>query len=261
VKIIYFPGSEKVMQRVELKNGKKNGHAVEYYSNGKIKARQYYVNDELDDTSAMYYPSGLLKSLQVYRNRMKHGCWKEYNKEGFMYSEIFFKEGSLDSTSTEYTYRTRKILTRVTYKNGRKDGVEEQYYPNGKPKSKVYYNEGSICKSADEWTEKGKKIDNSFKINVAVNNEILLKNKVTYMITLENAKSDDRIFQIITPGKDGCFGMMTPLKEHNSIFTLEFYVAKGGFVMEQVTLAAFRTTAFGNTHIQTETFNASFNHF
>jgi hypothetical protein len=81
------------------------------------------------------------------------------------------------------------------------------------------------------------------------------------VITLENAKPDDRVFQIITPGKDGCLGMMTPLKEQNNAFTLEFHVAKGGFVMEQITLAAFRTTAFGNTYIQTKTLNASFNHF
>ncbi len=261
VKTVHFPGTDIVQQTITYANGKKNGPVKEYYKNGTLKARHFFVNDSLDDTSATYHANGRLQSLHVYKNKLKHGCWKEYNKEGRLYSQIFMKNGMLDSTSTVYTYRTGRVVTRVTYKDGVKNGPEEHFYSNGKPRSIAYYDMGRACKGTEEWMDNGKKINNDFKIQISEHNEVLMNNTLTYVIRLEPAQEGDEVYQVMTPCEGNKIGSVIPLKKKNGSYILEFTVGKGGFVMENVTLAAYRQTPFKNTYIKTTSFNASANHF
>ncbi len=260
-KIVYFEDGKTIRQKINYQNELKNGPAFEYFENGRIKVKRFYVNDTLNDSSLIFYKDGKLKSAQFYLNKLKHGCWREYNKEGHLYSEIYFKKGLLDSTSTEYTYRTGKVLTRVTYKDGLKNGLEELYYSNGKPKSKAYYAFGLPCYGTEEWLDNGKKINNDFKINIQENDQIALQNKLSYIITLENPEEDDVVYRVLQVGEGQAVGSTYPLIKTNGRFVLEFDVPKGGFVMENVVLAAYRSTGFKNTYIKKTSFNISKNSF
>lgn len=258
---MYYEDGKHVHQKINYRNGLKNGPAFEFFENGNIKAKRFYVNDTLNDSSLIYYKDGKLKSAQFYLNKLKHGCWREYNKEGHLYSEIYFKKGLLDSTSTEYTYRTGRVLTRVTYKDGLKHGLEELYYSNGKPKSKVYYNYGLPCYGTEEWLDNGKPINNDFKINIRENDQVALQNKLMYLITLENPQDDDEVYRINQEGAGHEVGSGFPLLKTEHGFVLEFDIPKHGFVMENVVLAAYRKTAFKNTFIKKTSFNVSKNSF
>jgi len=167
----------------------------------------------------------------------------------------------LDSTSTVYSYHSRKVLTTITYKDGLKNGIEEHYYNNGKPKSIAYYDMGRACKGTEEWYDDGKKIDNDFNINVSEKNEVLLKNTLSYVISLQNPNEDDEVYQVIQKGEGRKVGGVSPLKKVNGVFVLEFFISKNNFVMEEVTIAAYRKTKMGNTIIKTKSFNASSNNF
>jgi antitoxin component YwqK of YwqJK toxin-antitoxin module len=151
LKVVHFQGTDVVRQTIEYKNGKKNGFFTEYYRDGKIKAKQYFIDNQKDDTSLMFHENGQLRSLQTYKNKLKDGCWKEFNKKGKLYSEIYFKKDLLDSTSTIYTYHTGKVLTQITYKNGLKNGLERRYYNNGKLRSNAYFDMGRACMGTEEW--------------------------------------------------------------------------------------------------------------
>ena len=261
VKTVYFPGTDIIKQSVEYKNGKKNGYFREYYRKGNLKARQFYVNDTLDDTTQIYYPSGILQTQHMYKNKIKHGCWQEYNKEGQLYSEMFFKEGMLDSTCSKYSYKSVRLLTRVSYIKGAKNGVEEQYYASGKPKSRQYYVKGQLCRGTEEWYESGKKIDNDFKIHVQESNATMLQNTLTYNIRLENPEPGDKVYKLFEPPKGDVMGTLSPLPKEGDAFVYKQVVPKGGFVMEQVIIAAYRKTAMGNTVIKTQAFNVATNNF
>ncbi len=260
-RIVYFEDGKTIRQKINYKNGLKNGLAIEYFNNGAIKAKRYYLNDSLNDSSVVYFKDGRPKSLHFYKNKLKSGCWKEYNKEGKLFSEIYFKNGLLDSTSTVYTYRTGKVLTRMVYKDGYKNGLDERYYSNGKPKSKSYFHLGKPCYGTEEWQDNGKKINNDFKISIVENNEVSLKNKLSYIIKLENPHAKDEVYKIISPGKGNLVGDVFPLLKVNDHFILEFDVDKGGFVMETVDLVAYRETRYKNTYIKKISFNASTNNF
>jgi antitoxin component YwqK of YwqJK toxin-antitoxin module len=250
---LYFEGTDKVFQSIEYKNGKKNGYAKEFYASGILKAKQFYINDLLNDSSVQYWSDGKVKSIQFYRNMKKHGTWKDYNKEGKLFKEINFKDDLFDSTSTEYTYRTGKIYKRVNFKKGVKDGLCEQYYSNGNPQSKTYFDEGRVCKGTEEWADNGKKIDNDFKINITEKNELLFKGKITYYIKPEHSRKDDKVYRIVVPGKGNKIGGVSPLSKSGDSYVLEYNLPPGGgVIMEDITIAVYRRTAMGNIFIKTK---------
>jgi hypothetical protein len=261
LKVIHFPKSDAVKQTIEYKNGKKNGYLKEYFRNGTLKARQFFVNDSLDDTTYLYHENGKLKATQIFKSKLKHGCWREYNKEGVLFSEIYFKDDFLDSTCCKYSYRTHRLLTRITYNKGLKNGYEEHFYPSGKPQSKVLYDMGQICKGTEEWHENGEKIDNDFKINVIENDALLLENTLSYTIRLENNKPTDLLYQVVGPDEGNKIGSLLPVKKVGDVFVFDYTISKGGFVMEKVTVAAFRKTNLGNTFVKTQSFNVASNNF
>ena len=261
LKTVHFSGTDIVKQTIEYKNGKKNGFFKEYYRNGILKAKQFYVNDSINDTSLFYHDDGKLKSIQIYKNKLKNGCWRNYNKKGLLISEIFFKNNVFDSTCSEFSYRSAKLLKKIRYKEGLKNGIEETYYPTGEIQSKVNYDMGDVMIGTEEWKKNGKKINNDFNISIIENDDVLLKGTLTYHIKLENPKESDKVYYVFKPCVGNKVGDISPLKKQGDVFIYEYQIPKGGFVMEKLTIAAFRKTGFGNTYIKTKSFNVASNNY
>ncbi len=259
-KIIYYPGTEIVKQSVEYKNGKKNGYLREFFRDGSLKASQRYVNDTLTDTTVVYYENKQLKTFHVYKNKVKSGCWRDYNKNGQLVSELFFKNGLLDSVCSTYGFRSGKLITKIHYHEGTKHGLEEHFYVNGKQKSKAYYYMGQPAKGTEEWYESGKPVNNDFKITITESNRVALENALEYTIKMSPADDRDEVYRIFE-NNDQIIRDRISIPKKNGAFVYRYDVAKGSFVMEEVMIAVFRKTRFGNTLIKTGTFNAASNNF
>ncbi|MBL7931440.1 MAG: hypothetical protein JNL60_06045 [Bacteroidia bacterium] len=52
-----------------------------------------------------------------------------------------------------------------------------------------------------------------------------------------------------------------PVPKKGNAFVYSYQIAKGGFIMEEVMLAVYRKTRFGNTLIKTRSFNAASDNF
>lgn len=258
VKTIYFPDSDQVKQRIEYKNGRKNGVFEEFYRSGRLKARQHYVNDSLNDTTVIYHPNGHLKSLHVYRNKIRSGTWRDYNKEGKLYSEMSFENGLLNGPCCRYTYRTARLQYKSVYLKGQLHGIEETYHPNGQLKSRGRFELGLPVGEVEEWEDNGQKINTDFDIHVQEKDESLLANRLRYIVRLENPRPDDEVVQLMRVDN---LQSGVPLKKEGDTFVLDIDVNKGNFVMEKITFAAFRKTRFGHTVIRKTTVNASTNNF
>lgn len=260
-KTIYFPGSKIIKQTIEYSNGKKNGTLKEFYRNGNLKIKQYFVNDTVRDSTIVYHENGNPAYLQIIIDGKREGCWKKFNEKGMLYSEICFKDGVLHGASTTYTYNSGRVLSRLNYNDGRKDGKHEYFYNSGKPKSISYFRDGQPCLGTEEWYESGENINNDFKIFITEQNRVLLNNTLTYLIRLENLKDDDEVYQVYVKDTGRVVTSYSELKRKSDYFELELYVPKGGFIMEQVKIAAYRKTAMKNTFIKTALINASANNF
>ena len=110
IKVVKFPGTDKICQTVEFKDGKKNGVLKEYFENGNIKTVQHFKDNKNVDTALYYHPNGKLAAIQIHDNGDKVGCWKKYNEAGALYSDICFVKDRLDGTSLTYTYKTLHLI-------------------------------------------------------------------------------------------------------------------------------------------------------
>lgn len=255
--VVHYPGTELIQQEVEMKNGKKNGWAKEYYKNGKLKRKQFYVNDTLNDSSLYYHDNGRLAKLQFLKDKKFHGAWRDFNKEGKLVEEKFFKDGLRDSVCTRYTYRTCKLQDRITYKMGEKDGVEEHFHSNGKLKSRQIYKAGIPCPGLEEYTTTGRKIENKVKIGIRERNELLLNGSLTYEVYLNNPHSEDKVYKLHDYRKGDCISSRTLLEKAGNVHRLVYKIPRGGFVMEQVWLCVCRKSPLGNDLVILHSFNAA----
>lgn len=261
VKTVYFPNSEIVQQVVEYKDGKRIGELKEYYRNGKLKVRQYYKDDRLNDSAFFYHENGNIKYFQYLKDSKKEGTWKKYNEQGKVYEEISFKNDYLDGYTTTYTYRTGHVIQRLHYKDGMKEGKQELFYNNGKPKAILYYHYSKPCVGTEEWDEQGGKINNDFKISIREENKLLLENKLNFFIKLENTKENDEVYLIAEKDPEKMATTVYPLEKVGNEYLLTYNVPPGGFKMETVHIGAFRKTALGNTYIKTKAITVSANNF
>jgi antitoxin component YwqK of YwqJK toxin-antitoxin module len=251
-KTVYFPNSEIVKQVVHYKDGKREGELTEFYRNGNLKLKQVYSNDSLNDSSFSYFENGKLSMIQYLKNRRKEGTWKTFNEQGQLFVEVNYKNNELDGYSRKYSYRSLKPLQQLHYKDGRKDGKQELYYPNGKLKSVAYFLNDHPCMGLEEWTEKGEKIDNDFKITVKEENSLLLNNNLRVLIQLSDPMPDDEVFVVTDTSTSNCVTNVYQVSRGKGNFVMSYDVAPGGYVMETVTIAAFRTTAMKNRFIKTK---------
>jgi len=251
----YFDGSDKIQQTVEYKNGKKNGYFTEYYKNGSIMSKQFYVNDTITDSSLEYHENGKLATSQFYKMGVRQGVWKKFNKDGLMYLEATYKDGQLNGPSNKYTYITGKPLERLNFINGVPVGKQEYFYNNGKPKSSyiALFNKMTELK---EWTESGKPKNLDFKISISEKNRLVMDNNIILIARLENPDPDDVVYEgvelenkTISP-----FSRFVKVGDH---FEFQVYVSKGGFVMKKFWIVAKRKTSLGNTFEKIVSYNLS----
>lgn len=260
-KTVYFPDSEQIKQSVDYVNGRKTGKWLEYFRMGYLKAEQRYLNDTLHDSSFFYYDNGKIASLQIFEKGVKKGRWKKYNKKGQLIWDAGLEKNQFEGKFYKYSYRNLRLIENFNFKHGEKDGKQESFYNNGKPCSVSYYKEGQELPGTEEWEENGKKINNDFKIFIDEQNEVLLKNKLTYIIRLENPKPSDKLYSIIKFDDNTDDMVYSPIKKVKDYFIIEFDIEKRGFIMKDIKLRAERKTALGNTVFKSSSFIASANNF
>jgi antitoxin component YwqK of YwqJK toxin-antitoxin module len=260
-KIVHFKNSEKIKQEIEYKNGKKNGFFKEYYMQGNLKAIQHYRNDTLCDSSKFYHENGKPSELQIFDQKgLYQGCWKKYNKTGAVFWETCFKDNLIDSTATEYTYKTGKLLKRLNYSTGLKHGKQEEFYANGNKKYISYYIDGKAQPGTEEWYEKGEAVNNDFKVKVIEENKLAISSQLIFYLEPEHFQGSDEAY-LILDGRVNEMAAYRELEKLNGRFKLIYDIPAGSFVMEKVHYAVFRKTLMGNTFIKKGSFMVSENNF
>jgi len=131
-----------------LKDGKINGTAKAYYSNGQVKVVSIFINGKKQGNSKEYdeygvltaeynylngepngvykiYENGKLKLTGGLLNGEKYGQFKIYDEESRISQEYNMKLGLLDGAYTDYYYDEGKLIAKITgfYANGQKIGL------------------------------------------------------------------------------------------------------------------------------------------
>ena len=80
-----FTGKVMGKEKGKIKDGKKEGEWVEYWSNGQLMSKVSYKNGKEEGEWVGYHGNGQLSSKGSYKNGLWEGDWVEYYGDGTLY--------------------------------------------------------------------------------------------------------------------------------------------------------------------------------
>lgn len=136
-----------------LKNPKSNLHSIikngdyeEYYDNGQLKHKAFYINDKVDGSAKYWYKNSQLQKEYYYLKGLRNGTWKGYYESGkIQFIQPFNDKGQYHGTLVWFFENGQKSRESIL-KNGRNvDGVSvKTWYENGIREEELTYRDGKI---------------------------------------------------------------------------------------------------------------------
>src|ERR1051326_451624 len=90
---------------VELKEGRNS--ITDPEDSGKIEL--VIKGGQLNGTYTEYFPKGEKKTEGTYRDNLREGTWKEWNKNNILYKESNYKAGKLDGEQKKFLYNSGQL--------------------------------------------------------------------------------------------------------------------------------------------------------
>lgn len=117
----YFDEAKKMIKsEVTMKDGKRNGPAIQYYRNGKKSIEMNYVKGERDGLSTRYFENGTIGQQTTFVKDKMHGVQKRFRENGKLLSEITFFNNQpckgLKEYFTDGTLKTEKDFPKIVIK-------------------------------------------------------------------------------------------------------------------------------------------------
>ncbi|WP_336018250.1 DnaJ domain-containing protein [Fusobacterium polymorphum] len=125
----------------KYKNFKRDGLWTIYYEDGSYEER-YYKDGSLDKEIIKYNSTG--KSIQKVTiiDGKREGRCLEYDFDGNIISECFYKDDKLDGIYKRYS--NNKVILEVNYQNGKREGKGVEYDLNGNLISEYFYKDDEL---------------------------------------------------------------------------------------------------------------------
>ncbi len=189
--VAFYEGTTDVKYQGEFKNDIPVGKFIFFYENGKVRAKNTYLNNGKDSYVSMYHKNGKLMSMGKYLNEKKDSVWVFLDEHGNYLSQEHYKEGKRHGKSTTFYAFNPKIdqgqpnlLEVAMYVKGEKEGEYLKYYRNGKYMVQGNYSSGVLEGKRTTFYSTGKKktevhfkkgVKNGYTINYDGNEEVTSK--------------------------------------------------------------------------------------
>lgn len=189
--IAFYDGTKNVKYRGDFINDIPVGKFIFFYENGKVKAKNTYLNKGKDSYVSMYHENGKLMSMGKYVNEQKDSVWVFLDEHGNYLSKENYKNGKRHGKCfTFYAFNPKidqgqpNLLEVAIYIHGEKDGEYLKYYRNGKYMMQGNYSTGTLEGKRTTFYSNGKKrnevyfkhgVKNGYMINYDSNEEVVSK--------------------------------------------------------------------------------------
>jgi len=189
--IAFYDGTKNVKYRGDFINDIPVGKFIFFYENGKVKAKNTYLNKGKDSYVSMYHENGKLMSMGKYVNEQKDSVWVFLDEHGNYLSKENYKNGKRHGKCfTFYAFNPKidqgqpNLLEVAIYIHGEKDGEYLKYYRNGKYMMQANYSTGTLEGKRTTFYSNGKKrnevyfkhgVKNGYTINYDTNEEVVSK--------------------------------------------------------------------------------------
>ena len=143
--VVVFASGGKPKSEASFHNGKLNGTKKLYNSeNFKLQEEGVYVNGKREGVAKWYYTEGKVSVEYTYKNGDLEGKMKTYYKNGNISAEGTYVHNEFEGDYFEY-YENGNVKCSGKYIKGKKEGIWKEYDENEKMKQ-VKYKNGEVKK-------------------------------------------------------------------------------------------------------------------
>jgi antitoxin component YwqK of YwqJK toxin-antitoxin module len=103
---------------------------IQYSKEGKKVSEVEYRNSLKDGQAIIYYENGRIKEKGIWQRGKQAGLWRFWYESGTLFAEIPFINDLQDGLCTFY-YPNGKIQSESNFKQGRANGISKLYFDNG----------------------------------------------------------------------------------------------------------------------------------
>lgn len=134
----------------------KNGDYEEYYDNGQLKHKAFYINDKVDGVSKYWYDNGQLQKEHYYIKGLRNATWKDYYKSGkVQFIQPFNNKGQYHGTLVSFFENGQKRIEQILENGQNIDGVSYKvWFEDGKIDSELTYKNGRMIVRKN-WSNSG----------------------------------------------------------------------------------------------------------
>jgi antitoxin component YwqK of YwqJK toxin-antitoxin module len=112
----FYP-SGAVAETLSFIKGTKDGEWIQYYDDGKLCLKGFYVNGRLDGAFIFCFPGGSTQLEGQYLSDIRAGKWKAYNQDGSLKYEIEYINGKPSDPSL--TEKETQLLDELEKNKGK----------------------------------------------------------------------------------------------------------------------------------------------
>ncbi|UOQ72433.1 tetratricopeptide repeat protein [Hymenobacter cellulosilyticus] len=141
--------------------GKLNGLVEQYYTNGQVRTRQSYTNDEADGYFESFYEDGQPSQTGFWQHDQRQGLWRDYYVDGRVSEEYYYRNDEQQGPARSFTpggklsgerqYLDGRLLLVTALDSTGKEISRQQLTPDTKeyilryPSGKIRYRMPMLC--------------------------------------------------------------------------------------------------------------------
>lgn len=195
-----------------------------------------------------YHTDGYLYSEVSYKDGKKDGISKRFYSDGKVHSVIEYREGKKVGTS-KWLYTSGEVYRITPYSDGKIDGIQKKYYRDGTVQAEIPYVNGQRKVGLNEYNAHGKKVTSYPDIVIEPVDRIGTHGRYTLKIALSNNSENVKFYynavqdSIFKP--DGKNYILT----QSGVGMMEFVLKAEGGHPKDLQIVAFVRTRMGNSKI------------
>lgn len=217
------------------------------------KVTGWAIDDAGDSVYMRYNDKGRLTSYSTYKNGLKNGLAKKYFDNGTVEFEILYTNG-LKNGLTRWYYKSGGIYRETIYFDGQEDGIQKKYYEDGKLMAEVPYNNGLVISGLKEYTKSGKLKKIYPDLVIKSIDKLAFENKYILRCYLTNKPKGAKYFRVIHHHNSDRDSFIN-LNSNDGVTDIEYFLPRGGYIMEKVIVRAEYKTTLNNTYVVEKEYN------
>lgn len=213
---------------------KKDGIVKSYRKNGKLFSEITMKGGKRNGISRNFFPDEKVSVEAYYKDDKKDGLYKQFYEDGTLMKEIEYKEDHIEGLSKKFR-NDGKPAWQARFSNDSPCSGLVEYYLNGTKKTEY---PTIVIETVDRLKDLGE-----FNLNLRLSDGSSTVTFYEGQLTPSGCLDKDKARMIYAPKKGKA--------------TLEYHLAPGGFVMEEIHIIAVVKTAQSNNYITTRSYNLS----